>query len=134
MRRPGAGAPVDPVDPFDLPEWLGESQVTWTPVSGIASSHHVRGLLTGEGHELVCDLHAVDEAYPAPVADDDTRHTAHQAWHHGQVHLGSLDGRLTLLAPGTGFDADQVVEVMTRFVKALGATPDDFAVHLRLGD
>ena len=34
-----------------------------------------------DGHEpLACDLLAVDEAYPAPVAGDDVRRRAHQAW------------------------------------------------------
>ena len=73
----------DEVDPFDLPEWLGTAEVTWTSASGLRSGHLVTGTLyDGErAHpEHPCDLLAVDEAYPAPVVDDDTRTRAHQAW------------------------------------------------------
>ena len=73
------------VDPFDLPDWLGEGEVTWTPDCGIHDSHLVGGSLTGGGESLACALLAVDEAYPKPVADDELRHQAHQAWRHGQV-------------------------------------------------
>ena len=32
------------VDPFDLPEWLGEADVTWTAETGLRSGHAVPGL------------------------------------------------------------------------------------------
>ena len=38
----------------------------------------------------MCDLLAVDEAYPEPVVDDATRLRVHQAWRHGQVVIGSV--------------------------------------------
>jgi hypothetical protein len=122
------------VDPFDLPEWLGESAVTWTPEGGIHDSHLVPGTLDGgEGRTLACGLLAVDEAYPKPVADDDLRHLAHQAWRHGEVHLLEVDGVLTLAVPGTSFTAEKVLEVLARLAKAVGARPESFAVLLRLG-
>ena len=122
------------LDPFDLPEWLGEGEVTWTPECGIHDRHLVAGSLSGgEGSALPCALLAVDEAYPRPVADDDLRHLAHQAWRHGQVHLVSHDDRLTLAVPGTSFNAELVMEVLGRLAKAVGAQPGSFSVLLRLG-
>jgi hypothetical protein len=122
------------VDPFDLPEWLGEAHVTWTPEGGIHDSHLVAGLLTGdEGQSLPCALMAVDEAYPKPVAEDELRHQAHQAWRHGQVFLLSDDGGLTLAVPGTSFTAERVMDTIARLAKAVGAQPDSFSVLLRLG-
>ena len=122
------------VDPFDLPDWLGESAVTWAPDGGIHDSHTVPGTLTAAGQDGVpCDLLAVDEAYPKPVADDDLRHQTHQAWQHGQVLLVSCDGRLTLAVPGTSFTAEKVLEALARLAKAVGAPPESFSVLLRLG-
>jgi hypothetical protein len=122
------------VDPFDLPEWLGEAQVTWAPEGGIHDSHLVPGLLTGaEGESMPCVLLAVDEAYPKPVADDELRHQTHQAWRHGQVLLVSYDDRLTLAVPGTSFTAERILEAIARLAKAVGAQPESFAVLLRLG-
>jgi hypothetical protein len=127
------GSMTADVDPFDLPEWLGEGEVVWTPATGIHDSHLVAGVLAGSGHDLACDLLAVDEAYPKPVAEAELRHEAHQAWRHGQVHLVSYDDRLTLVVPGTSFTAELVLEVLARLAKAVGARPDAFSVLLRLG-
>jgi hypothetical protein len=130
--RPGE---VPEVDPFDLPEWLGEGQVTWAPDGGIHDRHLVGGLLTGaeQGQTLPCALMAVDEAYPKPVADGELRHQTHQAWRHGQVLLFSYDAGLTLAVPGTSFDAERVMETISRLAKAVGAHPESFSVLLRLG-
>ena len=68
-----------------------------------------------------------------PVADDATRLRAHQAWRHGQVQLATYDGRLTLLTPGREFSAEGVLDVVGRLAKAVGASPDHYAVLLRLG-
>jgi len=121
------------VDPFDLPDWLGEGEVTWEADAGPRSGHHVRGALRGGGNELACDLLAVDEAYPAPVADDQTRLRTHQAWRHGQVQLATYDERLTLLTPGREFSAEGVLDVIGRLAKAVGASPGQYSVLLRLG-
>ena len=129
-----APASYEDVDPFDLPEVLGTAEVTWSSIDGLHGGHRVRGLLTPEdGEPLACDLMAIDEAFPLPVADDALRLRVHQAWRHGQVLLVRYDGRLTILMPGTGFDADLVLEAIGRLAKALGASPFAFAVHLRLG-
>ena len=129
------------VDPFDLPDWLGEGEVVWTPDGAIHDTHHVPGTLTGGGHtgiagrreSLTCALLAVDEAYPRPVADDELRHQAHQAWRHGEVFLVSFSDRLTLCVPGTTFNAERVLEAVARLARAVGARPESFSVLLRLG-
>ena len=133
MSSSGPVVPQD-VDPFDLPDILGTGAVTWSSTDGLHGGHSVRGLLRPEGGaELACDLLAVDEAYPAPVAVDPLRLLVHQAWRHGQVHLVSYDDRLTILVPGTCFDADLVLDAIGRLAKALGAAPASFSVLLRLG-
>ena len=121
------------VDPFDLPDWLGTGEVWWTPSCGIGRGHQIPGALMQGEQSIACDLLAIDQAYPAPVADDALRTRAHQAWQHGQLELASYDGRLTLLVPGNGFRADDVLEAVTRLAKAVGAAPESYAVHLRLG-
>ena len=123
-----------PIDPFDLPEWLGDGEVTWTPETGVRRGHHVRGELTGAaGDPLACDLLAVDEAHPVPVAGDQTRTAAHLAWRHGQILLVEHERRLAMAVPGTGFTADLVLDAISRLAKAVGASPDNYAVLLRIG-
>lgn len=126
-----------PVDPFDLPAWLGTSDVTWTATSSVRDGHRVSGELTptdaGQQEDpLACDLLGVDQAYPQPVLDDDARRQAHQVWNHGRVHLGEYDGRLTLTVPGTGFTADLVLETVGRLAQAVGVPTGRFVVALRL--
>jgi hypothetical protein len=125
--------PAD-VDPFDLPEWLGSPDVTWESDEGLRTGHLVRGmLLNSEEDHLACALLAVDEAYPRPVVSDHVRTRAHQAWHHGQVLLVESEETLTLAVPARRFDADLVLEAMTRLAKAVGAPPDEWSVLLQLG-
>ena len=122
------------VDPFDLPDWLGTEDVVWRADEGLSSGHRVLGRLTGDGREdLVCDLLAVDEAYPVPVVDDASRLRVHQAWRHGQVLLGEHDDRLTIAAPGTGWTAERVLDALDRLSRAVGARPERFAALLRIG-
>jgi len=135
----GAPPHLDEVDPFDLPEWLGTGEVTWTSESGLRSGHLVSGLLYGAGHpDLACDLLAVDEAFPVPVVDDATRTRAHQAWRHGQVlcvrHPDAAESRLTLAIPGRDMTAGRVLDAVARLSKAVGASADDWSVLLRIGE
>lgn len=126
--------PVTAVDAFDLPEWLGESAVTWLAEDPVHAGALVAGRLTGAAaNELACDLLAVDLAYPAPIAEQQTRAEAHQAWQHGQVLLVERSGRLTLAVPGTGFSADLVLEVLERLARAVGARPENYLAGLRIG-
>ena len=120
------------VDAFDLPEWLGESEVTWRAESSIRGSHHLTGDLVGGDEALPCDLLAADLAYPQPVLDGDWRRAAHQQWTHGQVLLVEYGGRLTLAVPGTDFTADRVLESLARLAKAVGVKPSRFVAALRL--
>ena len=121
------------LDPFDLPEWLGEGPVSWASDAGL-TGHRVPGRLTGDaGQALGCDLLAVDEAYPAPVVDEPTRTRVHQAWRHGQVLLLSLDDRAAVAAPGTEWTADRVLDALTRVARAVAADPARWSVQLGLG-
>lgn len=123
---------MTPVDPFDLPEWLGTSEVTWTAVGSVRAGHHVTGVLGAGAESIDCDLLAVDQAYPEPVVSEDCRRDAHQAWTYGQVLLVEYGGRLTLAVPGTGFTADDVLTCLGRFAKAVGVDPTRFLAVLRL--
>lgn len=125
---------VEEADPFDLPDWLGESEVTWCATSTVRGSHHVTGELVNGGPEppQPCDLLAADPAYPRPVLDDRWRRAAHQQWRHGQVLLVQYEGRLTLAVPGTEFTADLVLECLGRLALAVAAKPSRFVAALRL--
>ena len=91
--EPGALPDARPVRPARLARRRPRSP--GTPETGIRTGHRVRGRLhraTRPADELPCDLLAVDQAYPAPVADDDARLRAHQAWRHGQSCSSTHDG------------------------------------------
>lgn len=126
-------APCTSVDPFELPEWLGLDEVTWSAVG-----HLTGGILPGvirsdaSGAEFPCDLIAADVAYPVVVVDEETRVLVHESWRNGQVHLVHRDDRLALAAPGTDFAAPRVLDAVGRLAKAVGARPDRFAVRLRI--
>ena len=124
---------MTPLDPFDLPSWLGESEVTWTSDDITRSTHLVSGFLIAGDERLPCDLVAIDEAYPAPVADDRIRTAAHQSWQHGEVFSVEREGRLTLAVPGRYFRADRVLDALPRLARAVGGDPTSYSVRLRLG-
>ncbi|CAN5688668.1 hypothetical protein BH10ACT10_BH10ACT10_06520 [soil metagenome] len=123
---------MEAVDPFDLPEWLGTSEVSWVAASGVRGASHVAGRLEGARKSLPCDLLAADLAYPEPLLDEPWRRQAHQVWTHGQVLLVEYDGRLTLAVPGTAYSADGALEAVSRLAKAVGVRPGRFSVTLRL--
>jgi len=134
-------ATLTDIDPFDLPEWLGTADVVWRAEEGLQTGHLVRGRLTADlpdqraeaSQEVVCDLLAVDEAYPAPVVDDATRLRVHQAWRHGQVVIGEHGSRMVLAVPGTRFGPELVLDALGRLARAVGARAERYAVLLRLG-
>jgi len=124
---------ITEADPFDLPAWVGEGQVTWVAASAARFGHHITGCLTCDGEDdVVCDVLAIDQAYPQQVADSGWRRQAHQAWHNDQVLLIVYDGRLTLAVPGHQFTADLVLAALARFAKAVGGSPERFTAALRL--
>ncbi|MBD3925764.1 hypothetical protein IEZ26_14110 [Nocardioides cavernae] len=134
-------ATLTDIDPFDLPEWLGTGDVVWRADEGLQTGHLVRGRLAADqpddraevAQEIVCDLLAVDEAYPAPVVDDATRLRVHQAWRHGQVVIGEHGSRMVLAVPGTRFGPELVLDALGRLARAVGARTERYAVLLRLG-
>jgi hypothetical protein len=122
---------VEEIDPFELPDWLGTADVTWSSYGPINAGHRVAGALTVGNDSLTCDLMAVDEAYPVPVLAEEWRSRSHRAWRHNQVLLLRIDGRVTLAVPGTRFSADLALEVFGRLARAVGAAPRRFVVALR---
>lgn len=132
MTAAALGPIATEIDPFDLPEWLGEGEVCWSSDAGI-DGHLVAGVLDGGGgRRIVCDLLAVDQAYPAPVIDEGLRRRVHQVWQHGQVLVVQRDGRATVTAPGAAYDAELVITAITRAARALGADPRLWSVRLGL--
>ncbi len=128
------GRTVEPVDPFDLPDWVGEGTVTWRASSSLGGTHLLTGELHGgsPGATLVCDVLACDPAYPLPVLSEAWRHDAHQAWALGEMLLVEYDGRLTLVVPGTVVTVEPTLEAVRRLARAVGSKPDRFTVALRL--
>jgi hypothetical protein len=127
----GEAPPVTEVDAFDLTDWLGTGEVTWSSPGSIHRRHLVPGVLTAADTSSACDLLAVDEAYPEAVLAEEWRSSAHRAWTHGQVLLLRVEDRLTVAVPGTSFTADRVLEVIGRLANAVGAAPERFTVALR---
>lgn len=125
------------VDPFELPDWLGEGPVVWAPEHGLTGGHLVAGQLRSPEEPgpapVACDLLAVDEAYPTPVTDPELRARAHQVWKHGQVLLTMHEARLTLAAPGTSFTADRTLECLHRLSLAVGGRSEQFSALLSIG-
>jgi len=122
---------VAPVDPFDLPDWLGEREVVWTAATALTDRNRVEGELRGEDERLVCDVLAVDQAWPRPVVGEEWRRAAHSEWSRGEVLLVSLRGRLTIVVPGTALAADVVLDVIGRLARSVGVAPSRFLVALR---
>jgi hypothetical protein len=124
----------DEADPFDLPGWLGECEVTWEATGALTQDPRVAGTLRASGHDpLPCDLLAVDDAYPEPVAADSVRVRAHQVWRHGEVLLARDHGEVLLVVPGARLDAQTVLEAIGRLARAVGASSGTYAVRLRAG-
>ena len=126
-------ATVVPADAFDLPEWLGVEEVTWTAVTSLGPTPHVSGALSGpSGASLECDVLACDLAYPQAVLEEKWRADAHHAWQLGETLLLEYDGRLTLVVPGTSVGVEAALEAVRRLAKAVGAPSDRFTVAIRL--
>lgn len=121
---------VHVADPFDLPEWIGTAECTWTTSESVGRAR-VDGILVGT-EKLELSVLAADVAYPEPVVSEHLRHDVHQAWVHGQVLLLGERERFVLAVPGTTLDVDMLYEVIRRFARAVGAAPASFTVALQL--
>jgi hypothetical protein len=122
---------IEPVDAFELPDWLGEDDVSWITEVTVGTPL-VPGRLDGADDSLPCDLLACDRAYPEPVLPEEWRREAHSAWALGQVLLVEADGRLTLVAPGVDVVVDTALESLRRLARAVGARPERYAALIRL--
>jgi hypothetical protein len=108
--------------------------VTWESEHGVDTGHRVAGALSATGHDAVpCDLLAIDDAYPEPVAAESVRVRAHQVWRHGEVLVADDEGRVLLVVPGSRLDLETVLEAIGRLARAVGAPVGCYAVLLRLG-
>jgi hypothetical protein len=124
----------DEIDPFDLPDWLGEAEVTWSAEHGLSDDHRVAGMLSAPGHDdIPCDLLAVDDAYPEPIAADALRVRTHQVWRYGEVLVAFDRGRVILAVPGSRLDIATTMEAVGRLARAVGAPDGSYAVRLRVG-
>lgn len=121
-------------DPFDLPDWLGTSQVTWEATTALTEGPHVAGRLTaadGVGQSL--GLLAVDAAYPTAVCPEHHRVAAHRAWLLDEVALLEAGPQGVVAAvPGTRFDPDLACEAVRRVAKSVGATSGGWRVVIAL--
>ncbi|MGC4111948.1 MAG: hypothetical protein QM747_16340 [Nocardioides sp.] len=121
-------------DAFDLPEWLGESEVVWRSENDLRRSHRVVGALLAPGHDPVfCDLLAVDDAYPSPAAADPLRVRAHQVWQNGEVLVARDGDRVLLVVPGSRVPTDAAIQAIGRLARAVGARAGSWSVQLRIG-
>jgi hypothetical protein len=133
MGGPEPGAAVTSVDAFDLPEWLGVEEVTWTAATSLDAAARVAGTLSGpSGAALDCDVLASDLAYPRSVLEEKWRAAAHQAWQLGETQLLEYDGRLTLTVPGTTVGVELALDAVRRLARAVGAPSSRFTVAIRL--
>jgi len=119
-------------DPFELPEWLGEQDLTWS-LDGPLTSAQVRGTLHGSGEqELGLDLVCVDVAYPAPVVPELIRRECHLSWHHGQVQVLANAASHGLGVPASSVDADTACEALRRFARAIAVDVNRVRVLITL--
>jgi hypothetical protein len=126
-----SAARIEPVDAFELPDWLGEHEVVWTTERTVGTPL-VPGHLEAAEQSMPCDLLACDRAYPEPVLPEQWRREAHSAWALGQVLLVEADDRLTLVVPGVDVSVDTTLEALRRLARAVGVRPDRYAALIRL--
>ena len=120
------------VDAFDLPEWLGEGEVVWTPAVALDTPLVPGDLRAGVEDGIACDLLACDRAHPEPALPEAWRREAHSQWALGQVLLLEIAGRLTLVCPGVDVEVGSALESLRRLAKAVGVPSSRFTVALRL--
>jgi hypothetical protein len=121
------------VDPFELPEWLGTSAVSWHSTSPVDGGPSVSGVFrTDDGRCQDLDLLAVDAAFPVPVCPDAERRLAHRSWQYGEVILLDIDGRIVAGVPGRQFDANLACETLRRVARSVAADTGRYSVWITL--
>ncbi len=119
-------------DPFELPDWVGEQELTWCR-GGPLSDPQVQGTLSGAvAHELPLHIVCADVAYPAPVVSEQLRRESHLSWHHGQVLVLDNGRCLGLGVPVSALDADITCEALRRFAMAVAVDPSRVRVTIPL--
>ena len=131
-------ARVSELDPFDLPDWLGDRRGHLDlPRPALRAGHLVAGALQPARIPRPTPSPATcspSTGLPgagrrrAPTAPAPTRPGS-----PARCHLVARDGRLTLAVPGTGFGADLVLDALGRLARAVGADPERYRACLRLG-
>lgn len=123
-------------DPFDLPDWLGEHDLTWRADSSIGGPCAPGVLCASEELRLPLLVLGADTAFPQAVVSPSVRTAVHQAWTYSQVALlwasDSTAGSYALAVPSTTMDVDLVCTALRRFAKAIGIAPSRVSVHIRL--
>lgn len=119
-------------DPFDLPDWLGADDLTWS-LDGPLTAAQVRGTLHGAaGHRLPLNILCADVAYPAPVVSELVRRECHLSWHHGEVQLLENGQAHALAVPVSGLDADRACDALRRFARAIAVDTAQVRVLITL--
>lgn len=119
-------------DPFDLPEWLGEHDLTWTATSSIGGPSAPGALCGADDRCLPLAVLGADEAYPVPAVAETVRTQVHQAWRYGQVALLAAGSSYAVAVPAITVDVDLVCEALRRFAKAIAIDPDRIRVLVQL--
>ena len=124
---------VLPVDAFDLPDWLGTSEVAWTARSSVRGAARVEGVPERRGGGA--GVRPAGRRPGLPGAAARGRLATSRRTRRGRTARSLLveyDGRLTLAVPGTAYSADGALETVGRLAKAVGVAPGRFVVTLRL--
>jgi hypothetical protein len=132
MTMPAERADWQVADPFDLPEWLGEHDLTWTADSSIGGPSASGALRGRDGSCLPLAVLGADEAFPVPTVAEAVRTQVHQAWRYGQVALLAAGSSYAVAVPAITVDVGLVCEALRRFAKAIGIDPDRIRVLVKL--
>ena len=126
-------APLDDLDPFDLPDWLGEGAVTWAAEAGVRRGHRVPGHLRVPGRR--CPATCSPWTRRTPRRSPTRRPGPAPTWPGGtdRSSCSPTTTGVVLAVPGTGFTADLVLDALSRLAKAVGASPENYVALLRIG-
>ena len=130
---PAEPSSYDEIDPFDLPDWLGETEVTWAADRGLATGHRVAGQLTADGQLRAVRPAGRRRRLPRPVAADPVRVRAHQAWRHGEVLIVGTATACSSPCPGSVWTPRPPSRPSPGSRAPSGPRTASYAVRLRVG-